>query len=129
MKIGEVRVINDGLFPAVEIEVRRTHSGTQPRPVEALLDTGFDGALSLPSDYVETLQLPLMTERVVTLGDGSSVNVKVHVGFVRIASQWYRCAVLATGDIPTVGMHLMQGLKVCFEATEDGEIEIVPLNA
>ena len=28
-----------------------------------------------------------MTERVVTLGDGSDVNVKVHVGYVRVAGQ------------------------------------------
>jgi hypothetical protein len=36
----------------------------------------------------------------------------------------FRCAVLASGDVHTVGMHLLQGLKVCCEAVEGGEIEI-----
>lgn len=115
-------MVSGGLFPAVEIEIRRTRSGTQT--VEALLDSGFNGAVSLPVDEVEKLGLPLMTEHAVTLADGSDVNVKVHVGFIRLGEQWKRCAVLATGDVPTVGMHLLQRLKVCFEAVDGGDIEI-----
>ena len=92
--------------------------------MEALLDSGFNGTVSLPEDEVEKLGLPLVSERSVTLADGNDARVKVHVGNVRFAARWYRCPVLATGDVPTIGMHLMQGMKVCFEASEGGAIEI-----
>ena len=97
--------------------------------VEALLDSGFTGAVSVPLRVVEQLKLEWSGEHSVILGDASEVGVDLYEGMVYFAGRRYRCAVLATGDIPTVGMHLMQGLKVCFEATADGEIEIVPLNA
>ena len=126
MKVGNVRMVNGGLFPTVAIEVHRTRAGAYA--IEALLDSGFNGPVSLPADEVEKLGLPLMTEHAVTLADGSDVNVKVHVGHVRFANEWHRSAVLATGDVPTVGMRLMKGLKVCFEADEDGDIEVEALN-
>ena len=86
MKIGEVLMVGDGLFPTVEVDVQRSQSSTNPRTVAALLDTGFDGGLSLPQEDVESLRLPLMTKHVITLGDGSNIDVNVHTGFVRIGT-------------------------------------------
>lgn len=115
-------MLNGGFFPTVAIGFRLTQVGAHE--VEALLDSGFNGAVSLPLAEVDKLGLPLVTERAVTLADGSDVNVKVHSGFVCFAGRRYRCAVLATGDVPTVGMHLLQGMRVCFEAFEGGAIEV-----
>ena len=60
----------------------------------------------------------------MTLADASEVSVDLYKGLIGFAGKRYRCAVLAAGDVPTVGMHLLQGLRVCFEAVEGGDIEI-----
>ena len=122
MKVGSVRIVDGWSYPTVSIEFHRTRDGV--RVVEALLDSGFNGAVSLPANVVERLGLPLVTERAATLADGSDIKIKVHVGYVRFAARRYRCAVWATGDVPMIGMHLLQGFKVCFEAFEGGVIEI-----
>ena len=123
MKIGTVRLCEEGLLPLVPIEVE---SGTEDdrTELEALLDSGFTGAISVPLRTVEGLKLEWSGEHSVTLGDASKVGVDLYEGIVLFAGRRYRCAVLATGDVPTVGMHLMQGMKVCFEALEGGAIEI-----
>ena len=122
MKVGSVQRIGGGLAAIVEVEVR--WSSGRSRTFEALLDTGFNGAVSLPAEVVEEVGLPLVTERTVTLGDASDVRVRVHAGYIRFSDGWRRCPVLATGDVPTVGMHLIHGLKVCFESADGGDIEI-----
>ena len=123
MKLGEVRTIGGGLSATIEIEIR--WASDRARKFDALLDTGFNGAVSLPSKVVRELGLPLVSERTVTLGDASDVRVMVHAGIVRLADGWHRCPILATGDMPLVGMQLLEGLKVCFEAVDGGVIEIV----
>ena len=122
MKIGTVILNEGGLMPMVSVEFK----GTQERwiSVDALLDSGFTGAVSLPIRMVENLQLKWSGKHWVTLGDASEVPVDLYEGFVDFADRQYRCAVLATGDVPTVGMHLIQGFKVCFESVEGGDIEI-----
>ena len=126
MKIGAVRRIGGGLAATVEVEIR--WSASHSRTFEALLDTGFNGSVSLPTKVVEEVGLPLVTERTVTLGDASDLRVRVHAGYIRFADDWHRCPVLATGDIPLVGMQLLEGLKVCFESVEGGDIEIETSN-
>ncbi len=120
MKIGTVRAVGGGLAATLEIELRWStcRSGT----FDALLDTGFNGAVSLPPENVAELGLPLVREQTVTLGDASDVRVNVHAGQVRFADGWHRYPVLATGDVPLVGMQLMGGKKVCFEAVDGGEV-------
>ena len=122
MKVGSVQRIGGGLAAIVEVEVR--WSAGSSRTFEALLDTGFNGAVSLPAEVVEEVGLPLVTERTVTLGDASDVRVRVHAGYIRFSDGWRRCPVLATGDVPLVGMQLLEGLKVCFESADGGDIEI-----
>ena len=123
MKIGEVVLGLGGQSPMVPIELYVR--GKFLRSVEALLDTGFSGAVSLPLDVVEELGLEGSGDQMVNLADGSEIRVDVYIGFIGFAGERYRCAVLATGDIPTVGMHLLQGMKVCLEASVGGDIELV----
>ena len=70
--------------------------------IEALVDSGFTGAVSLPLRVVEDLKLEWAAEHSVTLGDASEISVDLYEGIVVFAGRRYRCAVLATGDEPTV---------------------------
>ena len=127
MKIGFVSLSGGGLVPTVRIELHSV--GDSPRTVDALLESGFTGAVSLPLRDVLDLKLNRSGEHLVILADASEISVHLYEGFIGFAGKRYRCAVLATGDVPTVGMHLMKGLRVCFEAVEDGDIEIEASNA
>ena len=89
MKIGTVHSVGGSLAATLEVQVRWTTG--RSKTYNALLDTGFNGALSLPTDDVAELGLPLVTERTVTLGDASDVRVEVHAGQVRLAQGWHRC--------------------------------------
>ena len=50
----------------------------QTREVEAVIDTGFTGFLSLPSALVTELGLPFLTNETAMLADGSLVRFSVH---------------------------------------------------
>ena len=111
----------------VSIELRG--EGESVKTVDALLDSGFTGAVSLPSVVVDDLGLEWSGEQSVTLGDGSDVSVDIYEGMVGFAGKWYRCAILATGDVPTVGMHLLRGARISFQAEPGGDISLERLDA
>jgi clan AA aspartic protease len=46
------------------------NSSGQRQVVDAVIDTGFNGFLTLPSDVISTLKLPWNASDRVTLGDG-----------------------------------------------------------
>ena len=96
--------------------------------MEALLDSGFTGAVSLPLRVVEELDLTWSGEHSVTLGDASEVGVDLYEGIVEFAGSRYRCAILCTGDVPTVGMHLMQEARICFEAVPGGTVSLASID-
>ncbi|HLA64539.1 MAG TPA: hypothetical protein VK610_08920, partial [Rhodothermales bacterium] len=62
-------VVNDRLEPILALRVRGP-SGSEEE-VEAVLDTGFDGALSLPTEIIERLGLEWQRRGYALLADGS----------------------------------------------------------
>lgn len=46
--------------------------------VEATIDTGFTGALSLPPNLVEFLSLPFVARGAAVLADGSMIETRVY---------------------------------------------------
>ena len=47
--------------------------------IECVVDTGFEGALTLPPDAVTALGLPYLTELNANLADNTNVRTGVHV--------------------------------------------------
>jgi predicted aspartyl protease len=47
------------------------NSSGQQQVIDTVVDTGFDGFLSLPSEIIVRLELPWMISNPATLGDGS----------------------------------------------------------
>jgi hypothetical protein len=54
----------------------------QGMAVEAAIDTGFDGYLTLPAGLVRDLDLPFLGTTTATLGDGNSVHMALHLASV-----------------------------------------------
>lgn len=55
-----------------------SHGNASRQMVEALIDTGFTGFLSLPLSIVESLGLPWIFRDSATLGDGSEVIFEMY---------------------------------------------------
>ena len=70
----------------------------QAQDIEAVIDTGFTGFLSLPSGVVVALGLPFISASQATLADGSQVTLNA-----------YRAMVLWDGEL--IPFHLDRAIK------------------
>lgn len=95
-----------------------------PIALEAVVDTGFNGFLTLPSDTLKKLNATSVGTRRAELGDGKIVELDVSV--VKINWQGAEREVLAlqAEATPLVGMSLLWGNRVCFDARVNGPITI-----
>lgn len=109
--------------PRVEIEVR----GSQARVrVAALLDTGFDGELSLPIGIAIQLGLELRDVIAVELADGTIRDELVFRGYLIDEGQEVEISILIThGQEALVGTGLLRDRRVVLDFGT-GEAEISP---
>src|SRR5215510_1837215 len=81
----------------------------QPHDVDAVIDTGFNGFLTLPRVIVPTLQLPLVGNRRITLGDDSTVVLDLYLATVLWNTQLRGVLVLAAEGSPLMEMAMLYG--------------------
>jgi clan AA aspartic protease len=95
--------------------------------VEAVIDTGFDGLLTLPSSVIAALQLPWQGRGRALLGDGSESIYDIHQGSVLWQGEPRRVLVDAVDMTPLLGMGLLEGSELRIEVVEGGQVTITPL--
>src|SRR5882757_185424 len=78
----------------------------QEQAVEAVIDTGFNGYLTLPPDLVADLGLPFRRNGRAVLGDGSEVTFDIHEAVVLWDGRLRRIAVDVADTNPLLGMGL-----------------------
>jgi len=100
------------------------HGKAPKQMVEALIDTGFSGFLSLPLSMIELLGLPWIFSDSVTLGDGSEVTFQMYRAAVIWDGQFKVVDVAASESEPLLGMSLLYGFKLQVEAVERGIVII-----
>ena len=69
-------VVNAAYEPVVILEAQDTRG--QVRDIEAVVDTGFNGYLTLPPGLVADLELPIVGTGSGVLADGSIVRFDIH---------------------------------------------------
>jgi clan AA aspartic protease len=94
--------------------------------VDAVLDTGYNGFLTLPSHVVRPLQLPFVGHRRATLGDGSIVVLDLYLATVLWHEQEREVLVLQADGGPLVGMALLYGSRVVLHVVDDGDVLVEP---
>ena len=92
--------------------------------VEAIVDTGFMGALLLPRSLVSRLQLPQVNQEELRLANGSIVWFGVH----EVVVVWHEeervvQAHATEGDV-LVGIELLRGSIGTFEFIDGGTVTI-----
>jgi clan AA aspartic protease len=100
------------------------HSNAPKQMVEALIDTGFSGFLSLPLSMIESLELPWIFSDSVMLGDGSEVIFEMYQATVIWDGKFKVVDVAASESEPLLGMSLLYGFKLHVEAVECGIVAI-----
>jgi len=111
-----------GLQARVDVIVRLV--GQPDLQIECVIDTGFEGALTLPPAAVAALGLLYLTELAANLADDSDIHVDVHVATVLWNGHAREVAVRALGQRPLVGTALLAGHNLGIDFTEDGAVLI-----
>jgi len=115
-------VVTDSLDAVMPITVQGP-SG-RVRTIDAVLDTGFGGFLTLPPLLIADLDLPFVGLGNATLGDGSEVSFPFHdVAVLWDGEQRFGFAD-AADTTPLVGMRLLEGHDLHIEVVDGGRATI-----
>lgn len=115
----------EGLHALIGVTLRVPDRGDLS--IECVIDTGFEGAITLPLAAVTALGLPFITELTANLADGTDVRTDVHVATILWAGVEQEIAVLALGQRPLVGTTLLHGHHVGIDFVDGGSVEIGPV--
>lgn len=102
--------------------------GRRKETIEAVIDTGFNGYLTLPGHLINRLELQMAGNRRATLGDGNAVVLDAYFAKVSWQRGEKEVLVLQADGGPLVGMSLLYGSRVVLEAMDDGVVTIEPLS-
>jgi clan AA aspartic protease len=106
-----------------------SNENEQRQVVDAVIDTGFTGFLTLPMAIIEILGLRLYSREEGTLGDGSTCIFDVYTGLVIWDGEYRYIDVNAAETDPLVGMSLLYGYRVQLDAIEGGLVTIQSLSS
>ncbi len=99
----------------------------EPKSIEAVIDTGFNGHLTLPPQLIAELGLPFRRNGRAVLGDGRAVTFDIHEAVVLWDGRPRRIPVDAADTDPLLGMGLLQGHELTVQVVQGGIATIRPL--
>ncbi len=114
--------VNAAYEAALTLSVRGP--GGRPREIEAVVDTGYNGFLTLPPVLVGELDLPFVTSGDATLADGSAVSFDIHAVTVDWDGHARHIEADAAETTPLVGMRLLAGHDLLVEVEHGGRVVI-----
>lgn len=122
MLTGHVTSDNEAILPVAVL-------GTADRvvQVEAAIDTGYNGFLTLPKAVIEELDLSFVGPTRAALGDGNEVSMDLFLGVVQWEGGPRDVLVLETEGGTLVGMALLGGYRVIMDVEEGGWVSIESL--
>lgn len=95
--------------------------------VDAVVDTGFDGWLTLPAELVKRLALPWRRIGSALLADGNEVLFDVHDGTVIWDGRARRIVVDVAETSPLLGMRMLQAHRLAMDVEQGGSVKITRL--
>ena len=98
--------------------------GGQMQEVEAVIDTGYNGLLTLPSSVVTELGLPHRGYGEASLADGSVVEFDIYGVTVLWDGQPRHIEADEANTIPLVGMMLLDRHNLNIDVEHDGRVLI-----
>lgn len=96
----------------------------QEREITAMIDTGFNGYLTLPPAVIAELGCPFLTSGTVIVGDGRVEDLEVYAATVIWDGQERMVETDAANTEPLVGMSLIYGYDLWIRALDGGAVSI-----
>ncbi len=94
---------------------------------EFVIDTGFTGFLTLPSQDISDLGLPFRHYTAAYLADGSEVQISVYDAVVVWNGAGIEVRVLGTGQRPLLGTALLKDHSLFAQFADFGLVELEEL--
>ncbi len=115
-------VVNASQEAVIRLKVRGPNG--QEYELDAIIDTGFTGFLTLPAAVIASLGFPFAGYQQVILGDGSTQLVEVYTGVVEWDGQTPVVEIDSAETDPLMGMSLLSGYKLTIETINGGMVLI-----
>ena len=110
--------------PSLPVEIRGP-DGAQS--FEAIIDTGFNGALTLRPSWIDELGLPPAGKEPVTLADGREIITSLYDAYIILDDRAYQITVAEAAATPLLGTDLLWGFSLYIEFQANGPVEIEQL--
>ena len=114
--------VNANLEATIALNV--SAPGGRPTMIEAVIDTGFDGFLTLPSAQVGELALPYRTRARATLANGTDDFFDVYDAELVWDDQVINIFADEAETKPLVGMSLLEGSTLQIDVRNGGRVLI-----
>ena len=98
------------------------------KSINAVIDTGFTGFLSLPNDIIAELDLPWSYRDRGTLGDGSEVLFDIYDAVAIWDGKAKEIEVDSAETDPLIGMSMLRGYRLQVDTIEGGLVIITDLS-
>jgi len=95
--------------------------------IEAVIDTGYNGHLTLPSQLIGTLHLAFAGHRRGMLADGSDLLLDVYLATVIWHGKPREVLVSQAEGAALVGMSLLRGSRLKMDVVDGGHVAIEEL--
>jgi clan AA aspartic protease len=100
------------------------NSNRQLQVINTVIDTGFSGFLSLPSEIITSLDLPWSASDIATLGDGSETLFDLYTAVVIWDGQYREIYIAESETEPLLGMAMLHGYRLQVDTIEGGIVKI-----
>jgi clan AA aspartic protease len=117
--------VNDDCEAVIAITI---HGPGGVYTVDAVIDTGFNGDLSLPSDLISQLQLPWRDTGWAVLADDSMILVDLFEAMVEWHGAERQIFVDEGCSSPLLGMSLLHGSELHIKVVEGGSVVVEELS-
>ncbi len=121
-------VAEDGSEPVLALTLlAAAPSNRTTTEANAVIDTGFDGELTLPEGTIRLLGYPYVGTAGAVLADGSEMQSDFYAGRLLWHGVAREVAVLAAEGAPLVGMDLLAGSRLTIDAAPGGGVLVEEL--
>jgi len=123
--------MNEGIVHGYQacVEVPLRFTDKPDITIEFVVDTGFEGALTLPSAAVQALGLPFYQDITSNLADDSSVKTEVYIATILWDGSEVDVPVLAMGRRPLLGTLLLRQRNLNIDFIDGGLVRIESIEA
>jgi clan AA aspartic protease len=118
--------VNTGYEAVISLVIKYNN---RLKSINAVIDTGFTGFLSLPQSIIDELELPWSYSDFATLGDGSETLFDVHDATIIWDGQFREIEINSADTDPLLGMKMLRGFRLQVDTVQGGvvTIEVLPI--